>query len=200
MQNPFPAARYTGTRGPWMASSVPMARPIWAASGPGYCRHCGEASGACCCGCRECRREAKELLVQPAASQGQTPGQTSARTAGELDAMAKALLARLQPEAASAEASPAPAVGTATAFIGGGCCVSLSVEYAASVTTQPFIVLVDVTDSEGTAMLWLRQENVGTPYRVKEGVITTKPGATLRVIVLNATARVRWCEIFSCGC
>lgn len=196
MLRPFEAARYTGTRG-----FVPMAGPVLAGRGPGYCRRCGEASSACCCGCRECRREAKELLAQPVAGQGQTPGSAAGAAGGQLDTMTKAMLARFQPGAgASADALQVQNVGSATAFIGGGCCVSLSVEYAASVTTQAFIVVIEVTDSEGTVMLWGRQENAGTPYRVKEGVITTKPGATLNLITLNATARVRWCEIFSCGC
>lgn len=195
MLRPFEAARYTGTRG-----VGPMAWPMQAGRGAGYCRRCGEPSSACCCGCRECRREAKELLVQPVATgQGQTPG-TAGVASGQLDATTKAMLARFQPEAAGADALQVQNAGSGTAFIGGGCCVSLSVEYAASVTTQAFIVVIEVTDSEGTVMLWARQENAGTPYRVKEGVITTKPGATLRVITLNATARVRWCEIFSCGC
>lgn len=35
-------------------------------------------------------------------------------------------------------------------------------------------------------------------YHIKEGIIATKPGAKLVVAVLNAIARVRWCEIFSC--
>ena len=35
-------------------------------------------------------------------------------------------------------------------------------------------------------------------YRVRECVITTNPGSRLLAAALNATARVRWCEIFSC--
>ncbi|MDA8051265.1 MAG: hypothetical protein M0002_14900 [Rhodospirillales bacterium] len=192
MFRPFEAARYTGTRA-W----APMTY-----GSPGHCRRCGAPSGDCRCGCRECRREAKELLVQPAAKQGDTAGATPGAAVGQLSTMTKAMLERVQPTGAevSPQALQTQNLGTATAFIGGGCCVSLSVEYAASVTTQPFIVLIEVTDSEGTAMLWARQENAGTPYRVKEGVITTKPGAKLVAMALNATARVRWCEIFICGC
>ncbi len=196
MLRPFEAARTSGTRG-----FVPMAGPMPAGRGPGYCGRCGAPSSACRCGCRECRREAKELLVQPTATgQGQTPGTAAGSAGAPLDTMTKAMLARFQPAVAGAEALSAQNIGSGTAFIGGGCCGSLSVEYAASVTTQACIVLVEVADSEGTVMIWARQESAGTPYRVKEGVITTKPGATLTVITLNATARVRWCEIFSCGC
>ena len=92
----------------------------------------------------------------------------------------------------------ATGLGTGTSFVGGGCCVTLAVEYAPSVSTAMFVVLVLVTDSDGTALLWARAEPAGTGYRVHECIITTKPGATLRVEVLNCTARVRWCEVFSC--
>jgi hypothetical protein len=29
-------------------------------------------------------------------------------------------------------------------------------------------------------------------------VVTTKPGATILLFAINATARARWCEVFSC--
>ncbi|NLI83727.1 MAG: hypothetical protein GX443_18895 [Deltaproteobacteria bacterium] len=35
-------------------------------------------------------------------------------------------------------------------------------------------------------------------YHIKEGIITTKPGAQLYLYGINAVARVRWCETFSC--
>ena len=199
MLKPFEAARYTGT-GAWPMVPGP---PMMAAAVPGHCRRCGEPSGMCRCGCRECRREAKELLVMPSAPGTLQPGtgETGAVTR-QLDPLATAMLQRIQTKTAATNAQSLEAAtsGMATAFIGGGCCVSLSVEYAASATTQPFIVVLEVVDSEGTAMLWGREENAGTPYRVKECVIATKPGANLSVVTLNATARVRWCEIFSCGC
>ena len=87
---------------------------------------------------------------------------------------------------------------TPEAFIGGGCCVSLSVEYAPQTPTTAFAVEIGVVDSEGTKMLWIRSEQPGAGYKVKEGIITTKPGAQLYVVVSNCTARVRWCEVFSC--
>jgi hypothetical protein len=55
-----------------------------------------------------------------------------------------------------------------------------------------------VEDSEGTVLLWRKQDPVGAGYQVKQDIVTTKPGAELIVIVQNATARVRWCEVFSC--
>jgi hypothetical protein len=147
---------------------------------PGHCRRCGESSAACCCGCRECRREAKEVLVTPAAGQGDT-GQTGT-LAGKLGNQAAATGQPITPEA----------------FIGGGCCVSLSVEYAPQTPTAGFGVEIGVVDSDGTTMVWIRTEQAGAGYKIKEGIITTKPGAQLYVVAGNCTARVRWCEVFSC--
>lgn len=197
MLRPFEGDRYTGTRG-W-----PMfAAPLMGQGAAGHCRRCGEPSGSCRCGCRECRREAKELLVTPGTA-GQDGTKIGGTEAGKLDPVAMAMIERAKPAAGAATADVLQrdnAIGTATGFIGGGCCASLSVEYAPTSAIVSFTVLVEVTDSEGTAMLWLRQEAAGTPYRVKECIITTKPGAKLTVLALNCTARVRWCEIFSCGC
>jgi hypothetical protein len=170
--------RYTGTApiGPWRGMGQ-----------PGHCRQCGQPSGSCCCGCRECRKEAKELLVTP-----DTTGRGALSDSMNAAVMSKVLnLGELQDQA-NANA------GTGTAFIGGGCCVTLAVEYAPSVATATSVVLVAVKDSEGTALIWARSEPAGTGYRVHECIITTKPGATLVVDVLNCTARVRWCEVFSC--
>ncbi|MGH7080503.1 MAG: hypothetical protein ACREFU_20690 [Acetobacteraceae bacterium] len=193
MLRPFEGDRYTGTRG-WPMFAAPLMGSLPA----GHCRRCGVPSGSCRCGCRECRREAKELLVTPATAAGQ-----DAAGAGALDPVAMAMIERTRPAAPAATTEvlqSGKAIGTGTGFIGGGCCASLSVEYAPTSPSVPFIVLVEVADSEGTAMLWLRQETAGTPYRVKECIITTRPGAKLAVLALTCTARVRWCEIFSCGC
>ena len=91
------------------------------------------------------------------------------------------------------------------AVIGGGCCVHLSIEYmpipelmrkdlaaAGDVAT----VSVDVIDSESTVLGWEKLVQPG--YHIKEGIITTHPGALLSLKVINAIARVRWCEVFSC--
>lgn len=101
--------------------------------------------------------------------------------------------ANLDPAAANA-----PSLGVGSAFIGGSCCVHLSIEYVPSIPTVTSIVAVIVDDSEGTVMAWGKQEKAGAGYQIKEGIITTKPGAELNVLVVNMTARVRWCEIFSC--
>jgi hypothetical protein len=174
--------------------------------GPGMCRSCGQPSDKCCCGCRECRKEAKELVVEARGAAG-TTGVAGAATHTQnlkmetfvAEAMSHPILTRADnATAAAAAAAPAPAVGTAKAFIGGGCCVHLSVEYAPVTPTSPSIVLILVTDTEGTLLAWGKLEPAGVHYQVKENVVTTKPGATVTVFVFNAIARVRWCEVFSC--
>jgi hypothetical protein len=176
---PLPAAQ------PWGPSAFAHGVPA------GYCRQCGQPSGSCCCGCRECRKEAKELLVTPQQNVGGDNQGLISKT--PIGAMTFAFLS-----STSAAAPPAAQLGVGEAFIGGGCCVSLSVEYTPSSPTVQATVAILVSDSEGTTMAWLRVEQPGTGYHVKECVITTKPGAKLAVLVINATARVRWCEIFSC--
>lgn len=90
--------------------------------------------------------------------------------------------------------------GTGKAFIGGGCCVHLSIEYAPTnaASAAPALVMVVVQDSEKTTLGWIKQAEPQAGYQIKEGIITTKPGAHLTVLVVNMTARVRWCEVFSC--
>jgi len=151
---------------------------------PGHCRKCGQPSGACCCGCRECRKEAKELLV--------------ARGAAQEAGGAMVLNMLDQSGAVEKGTQIISGLSNATGFIGGGCCVTLAIEYAPTVATAAFMVGVLVKDSEGTMLAWARSEPAGTGYRVHECIITTKPGATLLVEVSNCTARARWCEVFSC--
>jgi hypothetical protein len=88
--------------------------------------------------------------------------------------------------------------GIRTAFIGGGCCVHISVEYTPTSPTVDSSVLIVVQDSERTLMAWERRENAGTHYQIKEGIITMKPGAAVGVVVSNMIAKIRWCEGFSC--
>jgi hypothetical protein len=94
-------------------------------------------------------------------------------------------------------------ISTASAVIGGGCCVHLSIEYMPAQSTQslskggvPALVAVAVIDSQGTILLWGKMGVEG--YTVKEDIVTTNPGARLTIVTLNAVARVRWCEVFSC--
>jgi hypothetical protein len=85
-----------------------------------------------------------------------------------------------------------------TAFVGGGCCAHISLEFAPITATAQSTVAVIVKDTEGTAMLWEKVSPAGSHYQVKENVVTTKPGATLQLLAVNATVRARWCEVFSC--
>src|SRR4051812_20537221 len=100
MQRGMDYQGYTGSR-----PMMPMAP--WYGGGmmaQGCCRKCGQPSAACCCGCRECRREAKELLVaasaiRQGASDEQGPFPTSGLSiirslhADALDSAAKDVLA-----------------------------------------------------------------------------------------------------------
>jgi hypothetical protein len=137
------------------------------------------------CGChprppiRYCRQEAKELLVQGDKANAAWEANPADQTHGT-------------PPILKAQPSD-------QAIIGGGCCVQLSVEYMPanlSLQDQDCFVIVEVQDSEGSTLGWTKQFKEG--YHVKECIITTYPGAKLSVIVKNAIARVRWCEIFSC--
>ena len=147
------------------------------------------ASADCRCGCRQCRKEAKELTY------------TADPKANVRDG-AVGSLARRPPRDScggrrgnSRRAVPG---GLVTAFIGGGCCVHISLEYAPITATAQSIVAVLVRDTEGTVMLWEKINPPGTHYQVKENVVTTKPGATILLFAINATVRARWCEVFSC--
>mgnify|MGYP001588379992 FL=1 len=98
--------------------------------------------------------------------------------------------------AAAGDASKADLAG---AIIGGGCCVHISIEYMPSqhAANLPSYILAIVQDSEGTVLAW-GKDNVPSGYHIKEGIITTKPGAQVKLLVINAIARLRWCEVFSC--
>jgi hypothetical protein len=150
------------------------------------------------CGChhwgppmRMCRRDSKELLVEDTGSTRQTGNTGAAGSA-----------ANTVEGAVNVAGDQAILSGgtSARAVIGGGCCVSLSVEYMPSnpslTTTAVAAVDVVVRDSAGAVLAWGREFKEG--YHVQECIITTKPGAILNVRVSNAIARVRWCEIFSC--
>jgi hypothetical protein len=170
---------------------------------------------------RDCRKESKELLVRP------TDARVASSTLNEIRhhvSMASAVprsdadTSKTEDQPKYMEVNPLIAAldrevakptgkiqqGKGDAIIGGGCCVELAIEYMPTLPTltnvpgsdTPSFVRVAVADSEGAILMWSKL--VGPGYHVKEGIITTYPGAVLRVEVLNAIARVRWCEIFSC--
>lgn len=191
----------------------------------GFCPSCCHPAPLCICGVPGCRKEAKELVVRP--GDGLTVEylrglQSKVLIAGwgwvdvvrEWAELAGQVGAAEEEEAARADAFanlrksmgairfPAAArvslqrlVGIGDALLGGGCCVHLSIEYTA--TTDASAVAVAVVDAENTVLTWARGKlKVG--YSIKEGIISSSPGASLLVVVVAALARVRWCEVFSC--
>lgn len=185
-------ARYTGSR------VVPFA-PHGHAYGPGTCKRCGCASADCRCGCRQCRKEAKELTYTADPRATGRDNVVAGFTAAHLASFAQALgTTGAAAGVAGAAAGAAAAAGPATAFVGGGCCVHIALEYAPITATAQSIVAILVRDTEGTVMLWEKINPPGTHYQVKECVVTTKPGATILLFAINATVRARWCEVFSC--
>jgi hypothetical protein len=154
----------------------------------GACKSCGCDSAECRCGCRQCRKEAKEITYTAEAKA--VPG------GGVAGGLAAAHLA--QSAGASAAAEAPNGIKPATAFVGGGCCVHISLEYAPITATAQSVVAIMVRDTEGTVMLWEKIDPPGTHYQIKENVVTTKPGATILLFAVNATVRARWCEVFSC--
>jgi hypothetical protein len=210
-----------------------------------FCSSCCHPVEACCCGCRECRKVPKELLVDPGMVQKTAPvkklqtleaegaeqapktmtalvtllsdllgaGEESAPTGAAAEGTAERQAAtpfNLESKEITEVSTKLP-INTAalkrmvegSAVIGGGCCVHLSVEYMPSnqlgvlSSAKPVaLVGVGVLDSQGTFLAWGKLGVEG--YAIKEDIITTNPGARLLVVALNAVARVRWCEVFSC--
>jgi len=208
--------RYSGPMPmPYMAGAMyPGTQPHPGQMGSGFCHSCCHPRSKCVCGCRECLREAKELLVKSDITRGdlpKTPGFAAVSRMAQVAPMVMNLAPTMEHEsyqaasAADRQLSPGLAaaagavqLGLGTAFIGGGCCVYLSAEYTPTTPTAPMLVAVLVQDSEGTLLAWVRTEKAGVGYQIKECIVTTKPGATLVVLAVNATARIRWCEVFSC--
>lgn len=190
----------------------------------GFCWSCYHPMYMCVCR-TDCIKEPKELLVEPEPYKRgtmaaglvrnlftvmQMPAQKAAAQAKEADAKKtvregdRVIAAMHDLDAAMEETPTQIQVGYGDGVIGGGCCVHLCIEYMPSsalsevvpLTTLPAMVVVYVLDSEATVLGWGKLVKSG--YHIKEGIISTNPGARLIVGVLNAIARVRWCEIFSC--
>lgn len=166
----------------------------------GFCGGCGHPRASCCCGCRECRKEAKDVLVEPTTTrEGLAKDPNLAQAVSRMSAITA--FASAEDTANVGEVSPIALrggkLGLGSAFIGGGCCVHLSVEYTPSGTADGTVMIL-VQDSNDTMLAWSKKVSAGLGYQIKEGVVTTKPGAHLTVLAAGATARVRWCEVFSC--
>ena len=177
--------------------------------GHGFCHGCGHPKSKCVCGCRECRKESKEVLVKADTKIGDLRG-TAAFTAMMQSHASAPIVMNMAPagftnvniagrETVALDAAAAAlTAGIGTAFIGGSCCVHLSVEYMPTTPTAQSLIAVLVQDSDGTLLAWGKTEKPGVGYQIKECIITTKPGATVTILVVNMTARLRWCEVFSC--
>jgi hypothetical protein len=183
--------------------------------GHGFCAGCCHPRSACCCVCRECRKEARDLLVEPTTKRGDVKRDPTLAHAASRMSVLRAFAVSMEEgrpqeeeEVAAderavpsqwltAEALRSGRLGLGTAFIGGGCCVHLSIEYTPTGAADG-IVGVHVQDSYDTQLTWIKKAAAGLGYQIKEGIVTTKPGAHLTALAVGATARVRWCEVFSC--
>jgi hypothetical protein len=179
---------------------MPMHHPY--PSMHGFCHSCCHPIVKCCCGMRECRKEAKELMVSPPDSKEKTPGKGTTPPLKEVtpDLGLQQLYMQVKQVNYDEALSLTRYKTQREAFIGGGCCVHLSVEFMPKSLsgTDSGAVNVTVKDSEGTMLRWGKIVEPGSGYQIKESIISTNPGAILYLDASNAIARVRWCECFSC--
>jgi hypothetical protein len=191
-----------------MYTGYPAARPLALAGHhhggmQGFCAGCGHPQTSCSCGCRECRKEAKELLVEATSTRAKIAEDPTLAAAAARMSILTPFANPGVDQTADAPISALPITGRGSqlglgaAFIGGGCCVHLSIEYAPTGTADGAIAVL-VQDSNDTELIWVKAVSAGLGYQIKEGIVTTKPGAHLALLVEGATARVRWCEVFSC--
>jgi len=203
MQRAHARPMYTGYPA---ARGLALAGHHHGGASPGFCSGCGHPRTACCCGCRECRKEARDLLIEPTTTRKGIADDPSLADAAArmsvLASFANAAEAEKDTGAApynllAASRVGAAQIGLGKAFIGGGCCVHLSIEYTPAGAADGAVAVL-AQDSSDTQLAWIKKVNAGLGYQIKEGIVTTKPGAHLIVLVVDATARVRWCEVFSC--
>jgi hypothetical protein len=201
-------SRYTGSMG-YPGPMMPGIPVYPGHMGHGFCHGCGHPKSKCVCGCRECRKESKEVLVKADQQVGDIRGTAAFAQMMKTHAAAPIQMNLATSGFATANAAGRDTValdaaaaalqaGIGTAFIGGGCCVHLSIEYMPTSPTAQSLVAVLVQDADGTLLAWGKTEQPGVGYQIKECIITTKPGATVTILVVNMTARLRWCEVFSC--
>lgn len=168
----------------------------------GFCHSCCHPTPQCVCGCRECRKEPKELLVAAQGERKVFGGGEKGTVLGKVSFLRMVGVVSEEEYAAKAAAVEVPNLLANMAYIGGECCVHLSIEY--TLLSPQSGVAVTVVDSAGTVLAWgqLAATLLNTPqqtgYYIKEDIITTNPGAILQVEVAGGIARVRWCEVFSC--
>ncbi|MDH3973394.1 MAG: hypothetical protein OEV42_03850 [Deltaproteobacteria bacterium] len=156
-----------------------------------FCHSCCHPVSKCCCGHKHCRKESKELLVEPLIIRD--PKEGVKLISEKLNGFETAGLL-FKPLLLSSAG-----IGAEKSIIGGGCCVHLSVEYMLEKNdnTAKSLVAVAVEDSEDHTLVWVK-DPIQPGYHIKEDIITVNPGARLIALTINTIARVRWCEVFSC--
>src|SRR3954453_8502825 len=85
---------------------------------------------------------------------------------------------------------------TGQAMVGGGSPSRLSLEYVVDDGAASPTVKV-TTDSAGSSSTW-EETTPGTGYQVKSDFLTVEPGTKVTLDATEATARLRWCELFCC--
>jgi hypothetical protein len=92
--------------------------------------------------------------------------------------------------AADAESSPAEAL------VGGICAIRPTLEYLVADDAAAPAVTVTIT-FEGTTTTW-SESAIAEGYHVKDDFAGIEPGAVVRLEVVDARARLRWCERLCC--
>ena len=205
-----------------MSSYPTYGHPVWPAPmqpqyhgmrPDGFCHSCCHPVSQCCCGHRECRREAKELLNTGRDSVDKLIVSEPADVAADGERVAEDIninreedvLKRVQEMMGSVSGAATTVLSQSTltelvrqskaGYIGGGCCVHLSIECTAG--QKGTFVTAAVLDSENTLLVW-GKAFTEPGYYIKENIISTNPGAKVWLAVTNGIARLRWCEVFSC--
>jgi hypothetical protein len=164
----------------------------------GFCHNCCHPIHSCCCNHKECQKVCKELLVQA------DTGKTNPEKLKEIEALQQRIAAMKEKkqDTSELEAQLSKLLQSSTdrasesTIIGGGCCVHLSVEFMSMTDPSTASFSISVLDSENTLISW-GKNSLDEGYHIKEDIITTNPGAILKVTAENAIVRVRWCEVFS---
>jgi len=82
------------------------------------------------------------------------------------------------------------------ALVGGKCDVHLSLEYLVETGAPAPQVTVTIT-SDGLTSTW-NDTGIAPGYHVKESFASAKPGSKVKLEVVDALARLRWCETICC--
>lgn len=89
-----------------------------------------------------------------------------------------------------------PTTTSAETIIGGRPDVHLSLEYLVEAGAAAPQVTVTIT-SDGMTSTWT-DTGIAPGYHVKESFTSAKPGSKVKLEVVDALARLRWCETICC--